>query len=256
MTAHKTKPLRRFLRWAGSKFRLREALIVGIIVTIPVVVVWFIISMANSFVGEIISDSPFSRYLRFPFAGFLTGATLIYLIGFFLTSQGRVMRSADWVLNRVPGVRKLWPGLRAIVKKIRRTRARVPVLVEEYGGKTERWRVSYCLGVIQMDEPFLHPEMLVISPVPSQLLGADPRLMPPSDRIFVLEGGGSRGALLGMVLSMGSISPERAGGFTIWSEWAARNPGNVDDLKQTRAARKFGGADKPLQASPDVDANS
>jgi uncharacterized membrane protein len=82
---------------------LKAKFVAGLIAAIPIAITFFLIFYVDGMVQRVVR-------LPYPFLGTLLSLAVIYALGVFVTSLvGRyLLRSFDWVLERIPGLRDLY----------------------------------------------------------------------------------------------------------------------------------------------------
>jgi uncharacterized membrane protein len=82
---------------------VKAKFVAGLIAAIPIAITVFLIFYVDGMVRNVVR-------LRYPFLGTLLSLAVIYALGVFVTSLvGRyLLRSFDWVLERIPGLRDLY----------------------------------------------------------------------------------------------------------------------------------------------------
>ncbi len=82
---------------------LKAKFVAGLIAAIPIAITVFLIFYVDGMVQKVVR-------LPYPFLGTLLSLAVIYALGVFVTSLvGRyLLRSFDWVLERIPGLRDLY----------------------------------------------------------------------------------------------------------------------------------------------------
>ncbi len=181
----------------------------GFFVTVPVVITAWVLWIFYSEVDNVLApvyETALGR--RVPALGFLTAIAIIFLIGVFATNVvgRRVLQWGEWLIMRVPLVRRVYPTVKDLVDAFsptRRTGFREFVIVEypregsyTYGFRTAEVRVE---GT--------KPESLVTVYVPTNHLYLGDIVLVPRDA--VVPTGLSVEEGIRVILSAGTAAPPR-----------------------------------------------
>lgn len=223
-------PLRKLIQ----KARLKRYMLSGVMILVPAVIVYYLLSAINSHTSNLFKESRMSRLFTFPFAGLLVTLVFIWVVGFVLSSPLRPFAWLDEKSHNVGRPGKLWRTLRRTAQHVGEFDARVLVYMENFFPGSGFWRPAWVMGrFIVQDDRFPHTEMLTINYASATGLSPGAEDVPAHDRIFVVTDPKTRTLLLTRTTSAGALTPTQPlEGFVPWPEWAAENPGRLRALVQ------------------------
>lgn len=194
--------------------RIKEAIIVGIVIFIPTSILIMGVNALLNF--SKIWEEVFKFFGIKEYYNNIIGLSLLilflYIFGFLLTS-----RFVSYIFSKLPLIRSLWKTINSMIKRVSLVSqgGYKRIIFEQYGPGLGRWIAGIVIGkTIFEDENGNEKTMLVVLPLKVSLPTS--AWIDPKDTRIVEQIEGNK-KLLSVILSGGFVNPERLKTFQ-WTE--------------------------------------